>query len=75
MSIKDELLVIVRAFNTLILGPSVTAAQLKTAQDALAALQASEQLTEAETAEVNSALTNAAASTPPTPAAVVAVTS
>jgi hypothetical protein len=75
MTIKDELLIIVRAFNTLILGPTVTAAQLKAAQDALAALQASEQLTDSETAEVNTALTNAAASTPPTPTQVAAVTS
>jgi hypothetical protein len=73
MSNKDELMVVVRAFNTFITANTVTTAQLKDAQDQLAALKLSDSLTDAEQAEVNTALTNAAAVTPPTPAAVAAV--
>jgi L-rhamnose isomerase len=73
MTLKEELLVIVRAFNALITNQS-NADALKQAQDELAALKASETLTEAESAEVDAALANAAAVTPPAPEQVEAVT-
>jgi hypothetical protein len=73
MTIKDELMVIVRAFNALITG-SGTAQQLADAQAQIAALKAADQLTDAEQAEVDSALTNAAAAPAPTTAQVATVT-
>ena len=66
MTIKDELLIIVRAFNALITGAG-TAQQLKDAQDQIAALKAADALTDAEQAEVDAALVTAAAATPGTP--------
>jgi hypothetical protein len=73
MTIKDTLLIVVRAFNTLINSPSTSTAALATAQASLASLQNSITLTDSEQAEVNTALTSAAAVTPPTPAQVAAV--
>lgn len=66
MTIKDELLVVVRAFNSLITG-SGTAQQLADAQAQVAALKAADQLTDAEQAEVDKALSTAAAATPAKP--------
>jgi hypothetical protein len=72
-SIKDTLLIVVRAFNTLINSPSNNTAALATAQAQLATLQSSVTLTDAEQAEVNTALTSATAVTPPTPSQIAAV--
>lgn len=73
MTIKDTLMIVVRALNGLITSPASNAAALTQAQADLATLQASVTLTDAEQTEVNAALTNAAAVTPPTPAQVAAV--
>ena len=73
MTIKDELMIIVRAFNAL-LTSTATSQQLADANAKIAALEAADQLTDAEQAEVTAALTNAAAATPPTPAQVTTVT-
>lgn len=72
MTIKEELLIVVRAFNALITNqPNADA--LKKAQDDLAALKASETLSDAESAEVDAALANAAAANPPAPEQVQSV--
>ena len=72
MSIKDELLAVVRAFNTLI-NSQANSQALADAQAKIADLTAAQTLTDAEQAEVDKALATASAATPPTPAAVTAV--
>lgn len=72
MTIKDELMTVVRAFNALINAPG-NAKALADAQAQIEALKLADQLTDAEQAEVDTALTNASASTPPTPTQVAAV--
>lgn len=63
MSIKDELMLVVRAFNALLHAPS-DAEALADAQKQIADLKAADQLSDAEQAEVDSALASAAAATP-----------
>jgi hypothetical protein len=77
---KEQLLRIVRAFNKCAATPPDNTAALAQAQadakaavDALEAFKSGETLTDAENAEVQTALNAVSAATPPTPAAVAAV--